>query len=232
MASAAEQASANVRSISAATDALATSLGAIARQMDQSRQVTRQVDAEAQGAASLIGQLAETVTSIGEIVALINAIASQTNLLALNATIEAARAGEAGKGFAVVASEVKGLANQTAKATEDITRKIATIQDGTKATVDAVAAIGRVIVDLGAISGSVAEGVERQSTVTGEIASNVLQAVAGTQEVSASVGKVQRASTATGEEARQINQAATALLQQAEVLNSEVSRFLSEVRSE
>jgi methyl-accepting chemotaxis protein len=230
-AGAAEQASTNVRSISTATDALAGSLSAIAREVERSRDVGRQVDAKAHDAAGMIQRLAENVTRIGEIVALINAIASQTNLLALNATIEAARAGEAGKGFAVVASEVKGLANQTAKATEDITARIASIQEGTQAAVAAVAAIEQVVAELGTINDRVATGVQEQSAVTGGIASNVLQAAAGTQEVSASIVKVQADSTSTGREADAISAASQDLLAQARHLDAEVGRFLSTVRS-
>jgi methyl-accepting chemotaxis protein len=232
VAGAAAQASTNVQTVSTAADALARSLGSVAGAVDRSQKVALRADAEAKGTASLIQRLADNVTGIGEIVALINAIAAQTNLLALNATIEAARAGAAGKGFAVVASEVKNLANQTAKATEDITERIASVQEGTKAAVDAVTSIGQVIADMSAISDQVAAGIREQSTVTGEIANNVEQAAAGTQEVSASVAKVQMASGTTGEEAHQISQAATALLSQAEILNDEVGRFLTQVRSE
>ncbi len=231
VAGAAEQASANVQTVSAAAETLARSLGAVAGQVERSQKVASQADVEAQGTAGLIQRLADNVTGIGEIVALINAIAAQTNLLALNATIEAARAGAAGKGFAVVASEVKNLANQTAKATEDITGRIASVQEGTKAAVDAVTSIGRVISDMGEISDEVAAGIQEQSAVTGEIASNVEQAAAGTQEVSQSVAKVQMASGTTGEEARQISQAATALLHQAEMLNDQVGHFLAQVRA-
>jgi methyl-accepting chemotaxis protein len=232
VASAAEQASANVQTVSSAADTLAASLADVAAEVDRSQEVAHKANAEAKGTADLIERLADNVTGIGEIVALINAIATQTNLLALNATIEAARAGVAGKGFAVVASEVKNLASQTAKATQDITERIASIQDGTKAAVGAVTSIGQVISDMGEIGDRVAAGVEEQSAVTGNIASNVLQAAAGTEEVSLSVAKVQVASGATGEEARQISQAANALLTQAEVLNAEVGRFLDQVRSE
>jgi len=232
VAGAAAQASTNVQTVSTAADALARSLGSVAVAVDRSQKVALRADAEAKGTAGLIQRLADNVTGIGEIVALINAIAAQTNLLALNATIEAARAGAAGKGFAVVASEVKNLANQTAKATEDITERIASVQEGTKAAVDAVTSIGQVISDMSEISDQIAAGIREQSTVTGEIANNVEQAAAGTQEVSTSVAKVQVASGTTGEEAHQISQAAAALLGQAEILNDEVGRFLTQVRSE
>ena len=132
----------------------------------------------------MIQRLSETVESIGQIVNLINDIASQTNLLALNATIEAARAGEAGKGFAVVASEVKGLANQTAKATEEIAAQIAAVQTGTADAVKAIGSISVVIAEIGGIGASVASAVSEQTAATSEIARNVDQAAMGTQEVS------------------------------------------------
>ena len=137
-AAAAEQASGNVQTVASATEELSASINEIAGQVERSRTVAERADGEARHTTDLIESLSANVASIGEIVALINDIASQTNLLALNATIEAARAGDAGKGFAVVADEVKGLANQTAKATDEIAAKIAAVQSGTADAVQAI----------------------------------------------------------------------------------------------
>ena len=175
--------------------------------------------------------LAEGAQKIGEVVNLINDIASQTNLLALNATIEAARAGEAGKGFAVVASEVKSLANQTAKATEDISAQITAIQSSTKGAVDAIKNIGTTISQIGEIATTIAAAVEEQGAATQEIARNVQQAAAGTQEVSTNIGGVTTAAAETGSSASQVNTAAELLGQKNEVLRHAVTDFLTKVRA-
>ncbi len=189
-------------------------------------------DLEAKETTRLIQRLSETVESIGQIVNLINGIASQTNLLALNATIEAARAGEAGKGFAVVASEVKGLANQTAKATEEIAAQIAAVQNGTADAVKAIGSISVVIAEIGDIGASVASAVSEQTAATSEIARNVDQAAMGTQEVSRNIGLVEEAARDTGGAAGQISEFANDLSHQADILKSEVGRFLQQVRSD
>jgi hemerythrin-like metal-binding protein len=150
----------------------------------------------------------------------------------LNATIEAARAGDAGKGFAVVASEVKGLANQTATATEEITGKITAVQSGTADAVKAIASITQVITGMSEIAASVASAVQQQTAATSEIARNVDQAASGTQEVSRNIGTVETAARETGQAAGQINASATELSQQAETLKAEVTRFLDQVRSD
>ena len=142
--------------------------------------------------------MAEAAQKIGDVVKLINDIAGQTNLLALNATIEAARAGEAGKGFAVVASEVKSLANQTAKATEDISAQIKSIQSATGGAVQAIGGIGQTIGRISEIATTIASAVEEQGAATQEIARNVQQASAGTNEVSSNIVNVTQAATETG----------------------------------
>ncbi|MCF3631269.1 methyl-accepting chemotaxis protein, partial [Alphaproteobacteria bacterium LMO-S08] len=152
--------------------------------------------------------LAQAAEKIGEVVSLITDIAEQTNLLALNATIEAARAGDAGKGFAVVASEVKNLANQTAKATEEIGKQIGDIQSATQSSVDAIAGITKTISDINEISSSVAAAVEQQGVATQEIARNVEQAAAGTQEVSSNIIQVTEVAGQSGDAASQQLEAA------------------------
>jgi methyl-accepting chemotaxis protein len=232
VASAAEQASGNVQTVAAATEELAVSINEIASQVERSRTVASRADLEAKETTRLIQRLSETVESIGQIVNLINDIASQTNLLALNATIEAARAGEAGKGFAVVASEVKGLANQTAKATEEIAAQIAAVQTGTADAVKAIGSISVVIAEIGGIGASVASAVSEQTAATSEIARNVDQAAMGTQEVSRNIGLVENAARDTGGAAGQISEFSNDLSHQADILKREVGRFLEQVRSD
>jgi methyl-accepting chemotaxis protein len=232
VASAAEQASGNVQTVAAATEELAVSINEIASQVERSRTVASRADLEAKETTRLIQRLSETVESIGQIVNLINDIASQTNLLALNATIEAARAGEAGKGFAVVASEVKGLANQTAKATEEIAAQIAAVQAGTADAVKAIGSISVVIAEIGGIGASVASAVSEQTAATSEIARNVDQAAMGTQEVSRNIGLVESAARDTGGAAGQISEFSNDLSHQADILKREVGRFLEQVRTD
>jgi hemerythrin-like metal-binding protein len=232
VAGAAEQTSSNVQTVASATEELAASVREIAGQMERSQAVATRADAEAKQTTGLIQKLSGNVTGIGEIVALIRDIAAQTNLLALNATIEAARAGDAGKGFAVVAAEVKGLANQTAKATEEIAGKIEGVQGGTANAVKAIESIAQVITGMSEIGATVASAVQQQTAATGEISRNVDQAARGTQEVSRSIGAVEVGARETGQAASQINSSAAELAQQAERLKAEVTRFLDQVRSD
>jgi methyl-accepting chemotaxis protein len=175
--------------------------------------------------------LAEGAKRIGDVVRLINDIAAQTNLLALNATIEAARAGEAGKGFAVVASEVKSLANQTAKATEEIGAQIAAIQGDTQRAVAAIQGIAGVIEEIDRITTAIAAAVEQQGAATAEIARNVQQAAAGTNEVSAAIADVNAAAAETNGAVTDLRGSATELARNAETLRRELAQFLETLRA-
>ena len=231
VASAAEQASANVQTVAAAAEELSSSIAEIGRQVSQSTRVADQAVSGAGRANTVVSSLADGAQKIGEVVDLINNIAAQTNLLALNATIEAARAGEAGKGFAVVASEVKSLANQTAKATEDITGQIATIQGATREAVAAIDEIGRIITEISQISATIASAVEQQSAATQEISRNVQEAAQGTQQVTSNIVGVTRAAGDTGRAAGEVRSVADHLSSESARLRQEVGSFLNGVKS-
>ncbi|MGE5515604.1 MAG: methyl-accepting chemotaxis protein [Bacteroidota bacterium] len=231
VAAATEEASAAVETVAAAAEELSSSITEIGRQVSQSMQISRAASDEAGRTNVTVQGLAEASAKIGTVVNLINDIASQTNLLALNATIEAARAGEAGKGFAVVANEVKSLANQTAKATDEIGLQIGTVQT---ATAQAVAAIGGIvsrIAEINQIATAIAGAVEEQGAATQEIARNVQQAAAGAQEVASNIGGVTQSASETGAAAGQVLSSAQSLSREAVDLNGVVERFLHDVRS-
>ncbi len=227
---ASDQAATNVQAVAAATEELNGSIGEIRHQVERASNASNRASQEASTATHTVQLLSEAAGKIGEVVHLINNIANQTNLLALNATIEAARAGDAGKGFAVVASEVKALANQTARATEDIAMQIAAVQTGTKEAVSAITLVSQVIGEVSEISSSVAAAIEQQASATGEIARNVDQASTGTRNVSDNIASVSTAANQTGQAAEQIQAASTELSRQATLLRTEVDRFLDEVR--
>jgi methyl-accepting chemotaxis protein len=231
VAAATEEASSSVQTVAAAAEELSSSIHEIGRQVTQSSQVARLAAEEASSTNRTVNGLAESSAKIGDVVNLINDIASQTNLLALNATIEAARAGDAGKGFAVVAGEVKNLANQTGRATEEISQQIAAVQEATRQAVDAIGGIVRRIEEINQISAAIASAVEEQSAATAEIARNVQQAASGTQEVSANIGGVTQAAEETGEVATTVLTSVQAVNRQAEGLRGVVADFLGNVRS-
>ncbi|MDR3519035.1 MAG: methyl-accepting chemotaxis protein [Azospirillaceae bacterium] len=227
---ASEQTAANVNTVAAAAEEMASTLREIASQVEKSSAVASQAVREAQDTNATVRSLAESAQKIGEVVTLINDIASQTNLLALNATIEAARAGEAGKGFAVVASEVKNLASQTAKATEDIAGQVAAMQQATSGAVEAINHIGTTIGAINEITTAIAGAVEEQTAATGEIARNVQQAAAGTQEVSSTIGQVTETAAKTGSAAQDVLAAAGDLARQSDTLRQEIETFLDGIR--
>jgi methyl-accepting chemotaxis protein len=231
VASASEQASANVQTVATATEELSASIQEIGRQVSTSTQIASQAVLETRRTAETMSGLVEAARQIGDVIGLINSIAGQTNLLALNATIEAARAGDAGKGFAVVASEVKALANQTAKATEEIQVKVSEIQSATGGAKTAVESIESIIARLNEIAATIAAAVEQQGAATRDISSNVQQAARGTQEVNVNIAGVNQAAAETGSAATQVLSSASGLSNEAETLRREVEAFISTVRA-
>jgi len=227
---AAEQASANVQTVASAAEELSAAISEISRQVSQSTMIANEAVTEIDGTNAKVQGLADAANRIGEVVALITDIADQTNLLALNATIEAARAGEAGKGFAVVAGEVKNLANQTAKATEEISTQIDAIQGATEDAVGAIQSIGGTINRISEIASTIASAVEEQGAATQEIARNVEHASSGTAEVTTSIREVNKAAEDTGVAATDIRSAAHELSGQSDNLSEEVANFLVAIR--
>lgn len=222
--------SANVQSVAAATEQMSSSVDEISRQVRDSARIASDAVEQAKKTNDRVGELALAASRIGDVVELINTIASQTNLLALNATIEAARAGDAGRGFAVVASEVKALAEQTAKATDEIGNQINDIQAATKESVDSIKEIGSTIAAMSEISSAIESAVEQQNIATREISRSVQQAALGTQRVSSNIVDVQQGANATGSASEQVLVAAEALAAESKRLKSEVDQFLDAVR--
>jgi methyl-accepting chemotaxis protein len=227
----AEEASANVATVAAATEELTGSIAEITRQVEESSRVAAEAAEDAVRTSSQIQVLSEAAKKIGDVVDLIDNIASQTNLLALNATIEAARAGEAGKGFAVVAAEVKQLADQTAKATSTIADQINGIQASTEQSVTAINAISEVIGRLSEISNAIASSVEEQSTATLDISRNLNQASSGTAEVTEHIDGVSQANAAAVSATERMKIGTGELGETCKEMKSEIAAFLAKVRA-
>ncbi len=229
VAAGAEEANANVSTVAAATEELSASISEISQQMVEARTVAGIANDESRRANERIQGLVESAQKIGEVVRLIQDIASQTNLLALNATIEAARAGDAGKGFAVVANEVKTLASQTAKATGEITGQVQAVQSSTQEAVQAIAGIGNTISRIHEISATIAAAVEEQGAATNEIARNVALASAGTSEVTSNIAYVNEIARETGTSATQVSATSSELSLQSTHLKKVIDDFLHEM---
>jgi methyl-accepting chemotaxis protein len=231
VASASEEASTNVQAVASATEELSSSIREIGRQVSESTRISGIAVDQATQSGTTIQELARAAQRIGDVVELINAIAGQTNLLALNATIEAARAGEAGRGFAVVASEVKALAEQTAKATGEISQQIQSIQEATRQSVSAIEEIGTTIGSVNEIATAIAAAVEQQGVATAEISRNIQQAALGAQQVSANITGVSEAAAETGQTATRLLGSADELARQSSDLRAQAEEFFTTIRA-
>jgi len=228
---AAELASSNVETVAAAAEELSASIHEIASHVSRAAQVAGTAVGKAEDTTEIVGSLLTSAQKIGEVVSLINDIASQTNLLALNATIEAARAGDAGKGFAVVASEVKNLANQTGRATEEIGQQIAEVQSATHQAVAAIKEILGTINEISQASTVIASAVEEQQAATGEIARSIEQASAGTREVVGHIASVSEKAGQSSKVANDMLEKAGGLIEEAGRLDGEVKGFIQKLRA-
>jgi methyl-accepting chemotaxis protein len=228
---ASQSASNNVGTVAAAAEELSSSVSEISRQVARSSEIASKAVGDAERTNATVQVLSTGAEKIGEVVKLIHSIAAQTNLLALNATIEAARAGESGRGFAVVASEVKALANQTAKATEEISGQVAAMQQSTSDAVSAINGITQTIAQMSDITSSIATSIEQQGEATREIARNIQSVAAGSSEINSHIGGVTTAAEATGKAAGDVLSNARELDNQSGMLRSAVDGFLAKVKA-
>ncbi|WP_041375411.1 methyl-accepting chemotaxis protein [Polymorphum gilvum] len=231
VAAAAEQSSASVQSVASASEELAASIREISRQVSGAMEVAAKTSHQAQASSKTVEGLSASAQRIDDVVRLINDIAEQTNLLALNATIEAARAGEAGKGFAVVASEVKALANQTGKATEDISQQVSEMQNGSARTAEAILTVVQAIARIDEQISGIASAIEEQNAVTAEIARNVADVANGSADISANISDVSHGATDSSAGARQVMATVQDLAGQSSLLQDELDRFLLTIRA-
>jgi len=231
VAAATEQASNSVQTVATAAEELSASIEEIGRQVEHCNQASEAATEEAHRTDAMVKGLAESAAKISTVIELINGIAAQTNLLALNATIEAARAGDAGKGFAVVAGEVKTLANQTARATEEISTQIGTVQAETEKAVGAIDSITGRIDEVRQITTTISSAVQEQAAATAEIARNVQQAASGTTEISSNISGVTQAASETGAASEQVLSSAQSLSRESVTLKTVVDTFLENVRA-
>jgi len=228
---ASQSASNNVGTVAAAAEELSSSVAEISRQVARSSEIASKAVGDAESTNVTVRALSTGAEKIGEVVKLIHSIAAQTNLLALNATIEAARAGESGRGFAVVASEVKALANQTAKATEEISAQVAAMQASTSDAVASIGGITETIAQMSEITVSISTAIEQQGDATREIARNIQSVAAGSSEISTHIGGVTTAAAATGKAASDVLSNARELDNQSGMLRHAVDEFLGKVRA-
>ncbi len=220
-----EEVNRNLQTVATSTEEMSATIGEIAKNASEAAKVAAEALRSSVETNATITKLGESSAEIGQVIKVITSIAQQTNLLALNATIEAARAGEAGKGFAVVANEVKELAKQTAKATEDISQRIAAIQTDSKGAVEAIGKISAIIGRVNDISTTIATAVEEQSATTSEMSRNVTEAAKGSGEVARNITGVAQAAQSTSSGATESQKAAQALAQMSTELRELVGQF-------
>lgn len=229
-----DETSMNVQTISAAAEEMSSSIAEISQQMNRTSEIANNAVSKTEQSRAMVEDLATTAQKIGEVITLIESIASQTNLLALNATIEAARAGEAGKGFAIVAEEVKSLANETAKATEEIGQQIQSIQTATHSTVEAFSEIGSVINEINESATIVAAAIEEQNAASREIAQNAERASGGTTQVASNVNEMGQSIGQIDEASKQVavvtNKLASFSAQKVEGLLRDMGEFMEELK--